>query len=39
MRTFLEVKRFELERFRESVGELDVETVSEWELEEYATHL
>jgi len=37
--TFLAMKRFELERFVESVGELDVETVSIWEVEEYAAHL
>jgi glutamine synthetase len=39
VRTFVALKRFELERFKESVGDLDVETVSEWELEEYASHL
>jgi hypothetical protein len=33
------MKRFEVERFTEAVGELDVETVSDWELEEYAAHL
>jgi hypothetical protein len=37
--TFLAMKRFEVERFGQEVGELDVETVSEWELEEYAAHL
>jgi len=37
--TFVAMKRFEVERFAEAVGELDVETVSEWELEEYAAHL
>ena len=37
--TFVAMKRFELERFEEVVGELDVETVSEWEIEEYAAHL
>ncbi len=37
--TFVAMKRFEVERFAEAVGELDVETVSEWELEEYASHL
>lgn len=37
--TFLAMKRFEVQRFAEAVGELDVETVSEWELEEYAAHL
>jgi len=37
--TFLAMKRFEVERFAESVGELDVETVSTWEVEEYAAHL
>jgi glutamine synthetase len=37
--TFLTMKRFELERFAEEVGELDVETVSEWEVQEYAAHL
>ena len=33
------MKRFEVERFGEAVGELDVETVSAWEIEEYAAHL
>jgi glutamine synthetase len=37
--TFLAMKRFEVERFGEAVGELDVETVSAWEVEEYAAHL
>ncbi len=37
--TFVTMKRFELERFIEVVGELDLETVSEWEVEEYAAHL
>jgi glutamine synthetase len=37
--TFLAMKRFEAERFDEAVGELDVETVTVWELEEYAAHL
>ena len=37
--TFLAMKRFEVERFDEAVGELDVETVTEWEIEEYAAHL
>lgn len=37
--TFLAMKRLEVQRFQEAVGELDVETVSEWELAEYATHL
>jgi glutamine synthetase len=37
--TFLAMKRFEVERFGEAVGELDVETVSAWEIEEYAAHL
>jgi glutamine synthetase len=37
--TFLAMKRFEVERFAEAVGELDVEVVSEWEIEEYAAHL
>ena len=37
--TFLAMKRFEVERFSEAVGELDVEVVSEWEIEEYASHL
>ena len=37
--TFLAMKRFEVERFGEAVGELDVATVSAWELEEYAAHL
>ena len=37
--TFLAMKRFEVERFAEAVGELDVEVVSQWEIEEYASHL
>lgn len=37
--TFMAMKRFEVERFTEAVGELDPEVVTEWELEEYATHL
>ena len=37
--TFLAMKRFEVERFSEEVGELDVEVVSQWEIEEYASHL
>ena len=37
--TFLAMKRFEVERFVESVGELDVETITAWEVEEYAAHL
>ncbi len=39
VRTFLAMKRFEVERFEQEVGELDLETVSVWELEEYASHL
>jgi glutamine synthetase len=37
--TFVTIKRSEVERFKEAVGELDVEAVSVWELEEYAAHL
>ena len=37
--TFLAMKRFEVERFGEAVGELDVEVVTQWEIEEYAAHL
>ena len=37
--TFVAMKRFEVERFTEAVGALDVETVSSWEIEEYASHL
>jgi glutamine synthetase len=37
--TFVQMKRFEVERFTEAVGVLDVEQVTEWELEEYASHL
>jgi glutamine synthetase len=37
--TFLAMKRLEVERFEEAVGELDRETVSVWELEEYVAHL
>jgi glutamine synthetase len=39
VRTFVAMKRFEVQRFEEAVGELDPETVTEWELEEYAAHL
>ena len=37
--TFLAMKRLEVERFDEAVGELDVEQITDWELEEYASHL
>jgi glutamine synthetase len=37
--TFVAMKRFEVERFGEVVGELDPEVVSVWEVEEYAAHL
>ncbi len=37
--TFVAMKRFEAERFNEAVGELDVEAVSQWEIDEYAAHL
>jgi glutamine synthetase len=37
--TFVAMKRFEVERFTQVVGELDVEQVTEWELAEYASHL
>ncbi len=37
--TFVAMKRFEVERFETSVGVLDPDTVSTWELEEYAAHL
>ncbi len=37
--TFLAMKRFEAERFQKAVGELDVEVVSQWEVDEYASHL
>jgi hypothetical protein len=33
------MKRFEVERFAEAAGELDVESVTVWEVEEYAAHL
>jgi glutamine synthetase len=39
VRTFTAMKRFEVERFTQEVGALDPEVVTEWELEEYATHL
>ncbi len=39
VRTFVTMKRFEVERFNEAVGELDPEVVTEWELQEYAFHL
>ncbi len=38
-RTFLAMKRFEVERFDGEVGELDPGVVTVWELEEYAAHL
>jgi glutamine synthetase len=37
--TFVAMKRFEVERFAEAAGELDVESVTVWEVEEYAAHL
>jgi glutamine synthetase len=37
--TFVAMKRFEVERFGDAVGELDPEVVSTWEIEEYAAHL
>jgi glutamine synthetase len=37
--TFLAMKRFEVERFQAAVGELDLENISVWEIEEYAAHL
>jgi glutamine synthetase len=37
--TFVAMKRFEVERFGEAVGELDPEVVTAWEVEEYAAHL
>ena len=37
--TFVAMKRFEVERFTEAVGELDLEVISEWEIQEYASHL
>jgi len=37
--TFVAMKRFEVGRFEEAVGELDVNTISEWEIREYAAHL
>ena len=37
--TFVAMKRFEVERFTEAVGEVDVEAVSQWEIDEYAAHL
>jgi glutamine synthetase len=37
--TFTAMKRLEVERFVAEVGDLDVETVSAWGLEEYASHL
>jgi hypothetical protein len=33
------MKRFEVERFTEAVGQLDPEVVTEWEINEYASHL
>ena len=37
--TFLAMKRCEVERFEQAVGELDAEVVTTWELDEYAAHL
>jgi glutamine synthetase len=37
--TFVAMKRFEVERFREVVGELDPAVITVWEVEEYAAHL
>jgi glutamine synthetase len=37
--TFVAMKRFEVERFAEAAGAFDVETVTTWEVEEYAAHL
>lgn len=37
--TFLAMKRFELERFEQEVGVLDVETITQWEIDEYVAHL
>jgi glutamine synthetase len=37
--TFVAMKRFEVERFTEAVGDFDPEVVSQWEVEEYAAHL
>jgi glutamine synthetase len=37
--TFVTMKRFEASRFAEEVGVLDVETVTDWEIQEYAAHL
>jgi glutamine synthetase len=37
--TFVAMKRFEVERFHDVVGDLDPEVVSVWEVEEYAAHL
>jgi glutamine synthetase len=37
--TFVAMKRFEVERFAEEVGELDLEVVTPWEVAEYAAHL
>ena len=37
--TFVAMKRFEVERFTEAAGGLDVETVTPWEVQEYAAHL
>ena len=37
--TFVAMKRFEVERFEQAVGELDPEVVTVWEVDEYAAHL
>ena len=37
--TFVAMKRFEVERFQEVVGELDRDVITVWEVEEYAAHL
>lgn len=37
--TFVGMKRFEVQRFADEVGTLDRETVTAWEVREYASHL
>ncbi len=37
--TFVTMKRSEVDRFAEAVGELDPAVITEWELQEYAFHL
>ncbi len=39
VRTFVTMKRFEVQRFADEVGELDRNVITPWEVREYAAHL